>query len=136
MKIKVLSKKHNITAKDGSEKTIVRYFTYVNIHVIEDGKDVGEQTKSLEVHFTKDAGKQLLKASDKQVGSDLVFAIIDGDIGLPYVYEVTEKDDEKVYPECWVRSVKEYKEIPYTPKESTCKPILDEQESEPVEIVG
>ena len=136
MKIKVLSKKHNITAKDGSEKTIVRYFTYVNIHVIEDGEDVGEQTKSLEVHFTKDAGKQLLKASDKQVGSDLVFAIIDGDIGLPYVYEVTEKDDEKVYPECWVRSVKEYKEIPYTPKESTCKPILDEQESEPVEIVG
>lgn len=134
MKVKVLSKKETIL-KDGQEKTIYRYFTYVDIEVIENGENMGEQRKSLEVHFTKDAGKQLLKKSDKQVGQDGIFAIITGEIGLPYVYEVIEKDGEKEYPQCWIRSVEDYKEIPYTPKKSTCKPVLDEElDTETTEI--
>lgn len=136
-KVKVLSKKETIL-KDGSEKTIYRYFTYVDIEVIENGVNVGEQRKSLEVHFKKDAGKQLLKLSDKQVGSDGIFAIIGGEISFPYVYEVRENEDGTLeYPQCWVRSVSEYKEIPFTPKKSTCKPVLDDEtDTESVEIVG
>lgn len=135
-KIKLLSKKETIT-KDGKEKTFYRYFTYVMIDVIEDGENLGQQKKSLEVHFTADGSKSMTKISGKVVGSDGIFAIIGGDIGLPFQYEVkVDEIGNREYPKAWVRSVKEFKEIPYTPKESTCKPLLDEEETEPVEIVG
>ena len=109
-----------------------RYFTPVRIHVIKDGEDLGEQEKSLEVHFTKDASKQLVKFTDKES----IFAIIGGNIGLPYVYEVKENEDGSInVPQCWIRSVESYKEIPFTPKKSTCQPILEEEsDTEPVEL--
>lgn len=131
IQVKVLSKKVTIE-KDGKKKTFYRYFTYVNIHVIENGEDVGEQQRSLEVHFTKDASKQLLKFTDKEN----IFAIIGGNIGLPYQYEVRVNEDGSLEkPSCWIRSVETYKEIPYVPKKSTCKPILDEEsDTEPVEL--
>ena len=126
--VKVLSKKISIE-KDGKKKEFYRYFTYVNINVVEDGVDKGEQKRSLEVHFTKDASKQLLKFTDKEN----IFAIIGGKIGLPYVYEVVH--GEVKGDKCWIRSVESYQEIPYTPKKSTCKPILDEEsDTEPVEL--
>ena len=127
--VKVLSTKQTIE-KDGKTKTFYRYFTPVRIHVIENGEDKGEQERSLRVHFTKDASKQLAKFTDK----DNIFAIIGGEIGLPLVYEVIEKDGKKEYPECWIRSVASFKEIPFAPKKSTCKPILDEEESDPIEL--
>ena len=130
MKIKVLSKKVTITGEKGKENVFYRYFSPVNIQVLENGKDMGVQEKSISVHFTKKAMKQI---EDEQI-----FAIIDGDISLPYVYEVKtdEKTGELVYPEIWVREIKSMKKIPYKGKENTCVPILDEDdESEPVEIV-
>lgn len=126
LKIKVLSKKETIT-KDGKEKSFYRYFTPVDIEVIEDGESKGIQRKSLRVHFTKKASKQLK--------DDKVFAIIGGDIGLPFVYQITEDEDgNKVYPEVWVRDIQLYQEIPLKAKESTCKPVLDEEDTESVEI--
>lgn len=137
MKIKVLSKQQTITT-DGGEKTFYRYFTYVMIDVIENGQNIGQQRKSLEVHFTKDGGKSLTKKSSKLVGSEPVFAIIDGDIGLPFVYEVkVDENGNEEYPKAWVRSVTSYEEIPFEPKKSSCKPILDDEvDTEPVEIIG
>lgn len=135
MKIKVLSSKETIT-KDGKERTFYRYFTYVMIHVIDgNGEDLGEQKKSLEVIFTKDGSKSMLKVADKTIGSEPVFAVIDGDISLPFVYEIkVDENGNKEYPKVYVRSVEKYEPIPYTPRESTCKPILDENDTEPVEI--
>ena len=136
MKIKVLSKQQTIT-KDGKDKTFYRYFTYVMIDVIENGENLGQQKKSLEVHFTNDGSKSMTKKSGKIVGNEPIFAIIDGDIGLPFVYEVkVDENGNNVYPKAWIRSVSEFKEIPYEPKQSSCKPLLDEEETEPVEIVG
>ena len=129
--VKVLSKKV-VIEKDGKKKVFYRYFTPVRIHVIKDGEDLGEQEKSLEVHFTKDASKQLVKFTDEES----IFAIIGGNIGLPYVYEVKENEDGSInLPQCWIRSVESYKEIPFTPKKSTCQPILEEEsDTEPVEL--
>lgn len=145
MKIKVLSKKVIITTTDsktGKEKENVfyKYFTPVQIQVIrkhENGKDedLGIQEKNLEVHFTKSASKKL--------PDERVFAIIGTskgeDIQLPYVYTIIEKTDGSLeYPDSnnvWIRDYETFEEIPYTAKKSTCVPILDEKETEPVEIV-
>lgn len=141
--VKVLSKKVTIE-KDGKAKTFYRYFTYVMIDVIENGENLGQQKRSLEVHFTKDATKQLAKFTEKEN----IFAIIGGEIGLPFEYRYNLDENgvvsypknpkgEEQKPECWIRKVESFKEIPYTSKENTCKPILDdEQDTEPVEIVG
>ena len=126
MKIKVLSKKETAVVK-GKETTFYRYFTPVEIEVFKDGISQGIQKKTIEVHFTKVASKQLK--------DEKVFAIIDGDIGLPNVYEVEEREDGTLkFPQAWVRSIDSMKDIPYTPKASTCRPLLDEEETESVEI--
>lgn len=134
MKIKVLSKKVTITKENGKENTFYRYFTPVKIQVIdENGNDCGIQKKSLSVHFTKDAMKK--------IDDEKIFAFIEtekaDDISLPYVYKVKkdEKTGELVYPEVWIRDFKSLTPIPYTPAENTCVPLLDEEDSEPVEIV-
>lgn len=129
--VKVLSKKVTIE-KDGKKKVFYRYFTPVMIEVIENGESLGIQERSLDVHFTKDASKQLAKFTDK----DSIFAVIGGNIGLPYVYEIKENEDGSInVPQCWIRSVESYKEIPFTPRKSTCQPILDEEsDNEPVEL--
>ena len=143
MKIKVLSKKVITTDVKGKENVFYRYFTPVKIQVIvkhenEDGtiteKDLGIQEKSLPVHFTKSATKKL--------NDDKVFAIITIEKGeniqLPFVYVIKENLDGMEYPDTndvWIRDFDKYEEIPYTPKQSTCVPIVDEKETEPVEIV-
>lgn len=141
-KIKVLTTIETIQ-KDGKEKTFPRYFSYVMIDCYENGEFVGNLKKSLEVHFKKDATKQLAKFTDK----DQLFGIIEGDISFPKDYRIVINSDgkrvfpcnekgEMIKPYIWVRNVVSYKETPYTPKESTCKPILDDEEdTEPVEIV-
>ena len=142
MKIKVLSKKVITTDTKGKENVFYRYFTPVKICVIrkhEDGtapEDMGIQEKSLRVHFTKTAMKKL--------DDEKVFAILTIEKGeniqLPFVYTIIQKSDGTIeYPEdkndAWVRDFDKLEEIPYTPKENTCVPILDEKETEPVEIV-
>ena len=142
MKIKVLSKKVITTDAKGKENVFYRYFTPVTIQVIkkyEDGRkdeDLGIQEKSLVVHFTKSASKKL--------NDDRVFAIIETakgeNIQLPFVYTIIEKVDGTIeYPDTndvWVRDFDSIKDIPYTPRKSTCVPKLDEEsETEPVEIV-
>ena len=136
MKIKVLSKQQTIT-KDGKQKTFYRYFTYVMIDVIENGENIGQQKKSIEVRFTTDGSKSMTKKSGKIVGNEPIFAIIDGDVSLPLQYEVkVDENENKEFPKAWIRSVSEFKEISFEPKQSSCKPLLDEEETEPVEIVG
>jgi len=139
MKIKVLSKKVITTDAKGKENVFYRYFSPVRIQVIKklpNGKeeDLGIQQKSLNVHFTKSASKKL--------DDDKVFAIIGSEKGeniqLPFVYYIIEKEDGSIeYPDdndIWVRDFDSYKEIPYTARKSTCEPIVDEEETEPVEI--
>lgn len=142
MKIKVLSKKVITTDTKGKENVFYRYFTPVKIQVIvkhenEDGtiteKDLGIQEKSLAVHFTKSAIKKL--------DDEKVFAILTIEKGeniqLPFVYTINENLDGTEYPDSndvWVRDFDKLEEIPYTPKQSTCVPIVDEEETEPVEI--
>lgn len=142
MKIKVLSKKVITTDAKGKENVFYRYFTPVTIQVIkkhENGtpdEDLGLQDKSLVVHFTKSALKKL--------DDEKVFAIIGSEKGeniqLPFVYTIIEKLDGSIeYPDTndvWVRDFDSFKEIPYTPRKSTCVPKLDEEsETEPIEIV-
>ena len=132
MKIKVLSKKVTITNDKGKENTFYRYFSPVNIEVIENGVSKGIQKKTCEVHFTKDAMKQL--------SDDKVFAIIDGEISLPYVYEKKVNANGKVDMSStwmWVRKIETYTPVEFKPRESTCEPVLDDEvETESVEIVG
>ena len=130
MKIKVLSKKVTITNEKGKENTFYRYFAPVMIHVVENGEDIGEQRKSLSVHFTKDAMKQL--------PSEKVFAVIEtSDCFLPFVYEVKKDEDgNDVYPEIWIRKIDGYKEIELKKQTNTCVPLIDEEDTEPVEIIG
>ena len=143
MKIKVLSKKVITTDAKGKENVFYRYFTPVRIQVIvkhenEDGtiteRDLGIQEKSLVVHFTKTAMKKL--------DDEKVFAILTIEKGeniqLPYVYIIKENLDGTEYPDSndvWVRDFDKLEEIPYTPRQSTCVPILDEKETEPIEII-
>lgn len=140
MKIKVLSKKVIATDTKGKENVFYKYFSPVRIQVIvkhANGKDedLGIQEKSLKVHFTKSASKKL--------NDDKVFAIIGSEKGeniqLPFVYTIIEKEDgTKEYPdtnEIWVRDFDSYEEIEYAARKSTCVPIIDEKETEPVEIV-
>ena len=140
MKIKVLSKKVITTDTKGKENVFYRYFTPVRIQVLkhyENGKeeDLGIQEKSLVVHFTKTAMKKL--------DDEKVFAIITIEKGeniqLPFVYNINVKEDGTIEysdsNDVWVRDFDKLEEIPYTPKHSTCVPILDEKETEPVEIV-
>lgn len=141
MKIKVLSKKVIMTDEKGKEKTFYRYFSPVKIQVIRkhwDGneEDLGIQEKSIAVHFTKTASKKL---DDDKIFA--IFTINKGEnIQLPYTYIINVKEDGSCeYPDendCWIRDFDQMKEIPYTPKQSTCIPVLDdEEETEPVEIV-
>ena len=141
MKIKVLSKKVITTDAKGKENVFYRYFTPVTIQVIkkhENGQpdeDLGMQDKSLKVHFTKSALKKL--------DDEKVFAIIGSEKGeniqLPFVFQIIEKADGTIeYPDTndvWVRDFDSFKEIPLTPRKSTCVPKLDEEsETESVEI--
>ena len=139
MKIKVLSKKVITTDAKGKENVFYRYFTPVNIQVIkkyENGKDedLGIQEKSLAVHFRKVALKKL--------DDERVFAIIGSEKGeniqLPFVYIINVHEDGSIdYPDSndvWVRDFDSYEEIPFTPRKSTCVPIVDEEETEPIEI--
>lgn len=140
MKIKVLSKKVITTDAKGKENVFYRYFSPVRIQVVKktlDGKeeDLGIQEKSVVVHFTKSAMKKL--------DDEKVFAIITIEKGeniqLPFVYTLIEKEDGSLeYAETndiWIRDFDSLDEIPFKPRESTCVPILDEEESEPVEII-
>lgn len=143
MKIKVLSKKVITTDQKGKENVFYRYFTPVKIQVIvkhenEDGTitetDKGIQEKSLPVHFTKSAMKK--------IDDEKVFAILTikkgENIQLPFVYVIKETSKGIEYPDTndvWIRDFDKFEEIPYTPKQSTCVPIVDEKETEPVEIV-
>lgn len=126
MKIKVLSKKE-VVAKKGKEITFYRYFTPVEIEVIDtNGNSLGIQQKNLSVHFTTDASKLL--------DDDKVFAVFDGDseqISLPFQYRIPkdvtdEEEHKKNY--VWIRGWKAMKKIPFKGKQSTCKPILDDEE--------
>ena len=141
MKIKVLSKKVITTDAKGKDNEFYRYFSPVRIQVIkkfEDGRkdeDLGIMEKGLQVHFRKTASKKLK--------DDKVFAIIGSEKGeniqLPFVFTIIEKNDGTLeYPDTndiWVRDFDTYTEIPYTARKSTCEPILDEEETESVEIV-
>ena len=142
MKIKVLSKKRITTDAKGKESIFYTYFTPVKIEVQRihaDGtiESLGIQDKKLSVHFTKVASKKL-------PDDDKVFAIIESkdatNIQLPFVFKINVKEDGSLeYPdsnECWVRDFDIYTPIEYTPKQSTCVPVIDEEtEEEPVEIV-
>lgn len=142
MKIKVLSKKVITTDAKGKENVFYRYFTPVRIQVIvkhenEDGsiteQDCGIQKKSLAVHFTKSAMKKL---DDEKLFA--VLTIEKGEnIQLPFVYVIKELLDGTEYPDSndvWIRDFDKIEEIPFTPKQSTCVPLLDEEETEPIEI--
>ena len=134
MKVKVLSKKH-IRSNGKKEDVYYTYFTPVMIHVIdENGNDLGEQKKNLNVHFTKIASRKL--------PDEKVFAIIGSskseDIQLPFIYRIPkDKEDQEEWQknDCWIRDFETFDVIPYKAQESTCNPILDEEETEPVEIV-
>lgn len=131
LKIKVLSRKRVITDEKGKEKTFYTYFSPVEIEVFENGESKGFQKKYIDVHFTKVATKKL--------PDDKVFAIIgakDGsNIQLPFIYEVKVNSDGVVdYPTIWVRDFDEYTPLEFKPRESTCTPIIDEEDTESVEI--
>ena len=125
-KIKVLSKKEPIK-KDGKDLTIWRYFAPVDIEVIENDKSLGIQRKNLKVHFTKKASKKL---DDEKVFA--IFTCDAEDIQLPYQFKVIDyavaTDDEKGQNDVWIRNFSEMKKIPFKPKESTCKPVIDDEE--------
>lgn len=128
MKIKVLSNKRTKVDEKGKETTFYTYFSPVMIHVIdENGEDLGEQKKNISIHFTK--------LAMKKIPDDKVFAIIGSskteDIQLPFVYHMGDTDGKN---DGWVKDFETFDVIPFTPKQSTCKPILEE-ESEPIEIV-
>ena len=133
MKIKVLSSKQTVTNEKGKEVTFYRYFTPVMIEVFdENGESQGIQQKSLTVHFTKDAMKK--------IDDEKIFAFIESskpeDIFLPYIYKVKTNDKgEKEYPDVWVRGFEKLTPIPYSAPSNTCRPLLDEEDEEPVEIV-
>ena len=134
MKIKVLSSKKTITNEKGKETTFYRYFTPVRIHVIDlDGNDIGEQEKSLSVHFTKVASKKL---KDEKVFS--IFECKSEDVGFPYTYKMLPPDatdEERSKNDVWIRDFDNENPIPYTPKQSTCVFLTDEEQSEPIEII-
>ena len=127
MKLKVLSKKE-VIEKDGKKQTFYRYFTPVQIEVVENGESHGIQEKNLRVHFTKKASKKL--------DDEKVFAIFEienpEDIQLPYQFKVidyaTATDDEKSVNDVWIRDFKEFKVIPYKGKQATCVPVIDDEE--------
>ena len=131
MKIKVLSSKQTITL-NGKKKTFYRYFSPCRIQVIDDnGEDLGICEKNINVSFTKDAGKKL--------PDEKVFAIFESskpeDISLPYVWKKTKNPEtgEDEYPRIWIRSWE--KMTPVKPRvNNTCEPILEEDDTEEIEI--
>lgn len=137
MKIKVLSSKQIITDEKGKEKTFYRYFTPVEIEVIDsDGTSLGIQKKNLQVHFTKVASKKLK--------DEKVFSIITSkgeDVGFPFQYRIPkDKTDEDEYAKnhVWIRDIISEEPIPFEPKQSsknTCTFLVDEEETDSVEIV-
>lgn len=131
MKIKVFSKKVTITYEDGKSNTFYRYFMPCRIQVFENGEDKGIQEKNVEVHFTKSAMKKL--------PDEKVFAIFEienhENYSLPFTYEIkTNEKGETEYPAVWIRDWDKLTPIPYKAKESTCEPIIDEEDTESVEI--
>ena len=137
MKIKVLSSKQVITDKNGKEKTFYRYFTPVEIDVIdENGNSLGLQQKSLEVHFTKSAMK---KVKEEKIFS--IFECDGKDVGFPFVFRIPkDKSSEEEWNKnhVWIRDFKTETPLPFDAKESsnnTCRFLVDEEETEPVEIV-
>ena len=133
MKIKVFSKKVTITYEDGKSNTFYRYFMPCRIQVFENGEDKGIQEKNIEVHFTKSAMKKL--PDDKVFG---IFEIANHeDYSLPFTYEIKKNEKgELEYPQVWIRNWENFTPTPYTPKQNTCEPIIDEDDTEPVEIAG
>lgn len=137
MKIKVLSNKQIITDKKGKEKTFYRYFTPVRIAVVgADGEDLGIQQKNLEIHFTKDAMKK--------IANEKIFSIFEckgEDVGFPFVFKVpSDKNNQEEWAKnwVWIRDFIKETPIPFEPKESsknTCEFMVDEEDSEPIEIV-
>ena len=116
MKIHLKSKNVTITRKsDGKEITFRRYWTDVNT-LVKGEEDKGMQHKTLEVRF-----KQGVEHAKMYSG------ILDGDIGLPFIYEVKEKNGVKEYPVCWVRSVKSFTPIN---SKSSVTPILEDEVEE------
>lgn len=136
MKIKVLSSKQ-VVSVNGKTNTFYRYFTPVEIQVIgADGEDLGIQKKNLEIHFTKVAMK---KVKDEKIFS--IFECDGKDVGFPFVYQIPKNsanDEEWSKNHVWIRDFKSETPIPYEPKESTkntCTFLVDEEETEPIEIV-
>lgn len=133
MKLKVLSSKQTITLENGKKKEFYRYFTPVEIQVISaDGKDLGIQKRNLSVKFTKDAMKKL---SDDKVFS--IFECKGEDVSHPYVYQepkdITNKD-ETSKNDVWVRGWIKETPIPYSAPQNTCSFMVDEEDTESVEI--
>ena len=132
MKIKVLTKKETIIVK-GKEKTIYRYFTPCNINVIDkDGNDLGVQQKNLSVHFTMECEKKL---PDQMIFGIFTFENPE-DYSLPYQLDMRKFEDEDHKSEnyVWIRDYKSIDKIPYKGRKSTCEPLIDEEDTEPVEL--
>ena len=141
MKIKVLSTKVTSVDEKGKQKIWWKWFTPVNIEIQKVNvngdliESLGIQKKSLRVHFTKSAMKKF--------DDDKIFAIIEtndgANIQLPFVFKIIVHDDGTCeYPDSndvWVREIDKITNIPYTPKESTCVPLVDEEPVEETEIV-
>lgn len=129
MKIKVLSKK-KIKIVNGKESTFYTYFSPCMIQCFDkDGNDLGIQERNISVHFRKVASKKL--------DDEKVFAFIGSskpeDIQLPFVYKPEFNDDtgKWEYDEIWIADFETFEPIPYKGRESTCVPILDEEEQMP-----
>lgn len=101
--LKVLSKKVEVESK-GKKKTFLRYFAPVKI-VVKGEEEKGKQAKSLTVKFKQDV----------QLPKDARFFILTvdeakGQIGCPFVYEVSEdKDGNKIFPVIWIRGYEDIK---------------------------
>lgn len=88
------------TTKDGRKFT--KFSTKANFVVKdENGEILGKKPKYINLRFTKDAfDGSKVKLSEIKRG----LLVVDGKcVSCPTIYEITEKDGKKVYPECWIR---------------------------------
>lgn len=130
IKLKVLS-----TKVKQPKKSFLRYFTYVKMVVVGE-EEKGRQEKSLNVHFTDDAKKQLPK--------DIRFFILTVDtdknqIGMPRKYEIIEEEDtngevKTKYPELWVRGFEKCEKIESKPITEDVEFVVDEEPTKETEI--
>lgn len=105
--LKVLSKKVEVEKViKGKPKKVefLRYFAPVKM-LVKGEESKGKQAKSLTVKFTKDV----------QLPKDARFFILTvdeskGQIGCPFIYEVTEDEDgNKIFPVIWIRGYEDIK---------------------------